>query len=70
MLGFEQCDFCKSVRYTKDGGSTYCGRRNGVCKFEPKVERTKVCSDCARVMPEHWDRCPWCGYRFCVSNEN
>ena len=39
MTPTDKCDACKYVRYSFDGGSTYCGRRrNGKgpeCKFVP-----------------------------------
>lgn len=64
MLGFEKCDECRCVRYGKDGGSTYCGKRNGRCEFKPKREVTKRCPKCGATMPDHWAKCPWCGFDF------
>lgn len=46
------CDHCTHVRYSRDGGSTYCGRSGkykNICRFNPNLETCPVCGGKVKV---------------------
>lgn len=67
------CDYCTHVRYSADGGSTYCGRSGkykGICRFNPNLEKCPQCGSKVRlariwedsyiIAPKDYDGCIYC----------
>lgn len=68
------CDYCTHVRYSRDGGSTYCGRSGKykyICRFHPALDDCPSCGGKVKIgyacgeyfiMPKSGEGCKVCGH--------